>query len=271
MKKIALLLFGFSVLFFSCEKEGNNQIVIENTGIPLISKVLYDGQISVEYVYNQSNLLSEEKSKFHYTKHTYNSENQLITSDFYWDVSMASSNSAVIQAAMERTEWVTPDNTPKSVSHELSYNADGQLFRKSYNRTNDESSDFTEFQYDGGRITKETGYYNGSVMGFTTYEYDSKGNVAKELKYMTSPYGVTELTATTEYEYDDMHNPFQAFKRLTTPGVYTNPNNILKQTYTLNFDVDPYTEKVQVTTNKYEYNSEGYPSKVNGTVEYQYE
>jgi len=84
------------------------------------------------------------------------------------------------------------------------------------------------------------------------------------------PTGIAELTTTTEYEYDNMHNPYQSFERLTTPGVFTNPNNITKETYTLNFDVAPSSEKVQITRNTYEYNDKGYPLKVNNLTEYVY-
>jgi hypothetical protein len=90
------------------------------------------------------------------------------------------------------------------------------------------------------------------------------------MKYIVSSSGIEELSTTTEYEYDNMHNPYQSFKRLVTPGIYTNPNNITKETYTLNFDVDPSIEKVQITEYEYEYNRNGYPIKVNGETEYVY-
>ncbi len=64
------------------------------------------------------------------------------------------------------------------------------------------------------------------------------------LKYNLASNGIAELSTTTEYEYDNMHNPYQSFKRLTNPGVFTNRNNIIKETYILNFDVDPSIEKV---------------------------
>ena len=54
-----------------------------------------------EFTYNEANLVTEEKSKFFYTKHNYNENNQLISSDSYWDLSMASSNSTVVEAGMQ--------------------------------------------------------------------------------------------------------------------------------------------------------------------------
>jgi hypothetical protein len=268
MKKIALIL-TFSLVFLSCEK--NEQLIIENTDIPLISKVIIGGEIYMEYSYNSANLVTEEKSKFHYTRHTYNDMNQLVESNFYWDISMASSNSSVIEAAMNRKEWVNPENTPKSISHKLEYNSEEQLILKSYIRPSSNIPDYQKFLYENDRIVRITGYHNNSISGYTNYIYDDNGNITKQTNYIVSQAGIAELTATTEYEYDNMHNPYQSFKRLTTLGVFTNPNNITKETYTLNFDVDPSIEKVQITENSYEYNDKGYPFKVNGATEYIYQ
>lgn len=267
MKKIALI-FIVSCFFLSCEKE--KQIIVENTDIPLISKVLIGGEIYMEYSYNSANLVIEEKSKFRYSKHTYNDINQLVKSDFYWDMSIASSNSTVLEAAMNRKEWVSPENTPKSISHELDYNSEGQLIQKSFIRPISNTHSYQKFLYDNERILRITGYTDNSISGYTDYIYDDNGNITSQSSYIMSPTGIAELTTTTEYEYDNMHNPYQSFKRLTIPGVSTNPNNITKEIYTLNFEVDPSIEKVQITENSYEYNDKGYPIKVNGVTEIVY-
>lgn len=228
------------------------------------------GEIYMEYSYNSANLLAEEKSKFHYAEHIYNDINVLVKSDIYWDVSMVSSNSAVDDAVMNRKEWVSPENTPKSISHLLEYNSKGQLIRKKYILPSGENRDIVEFLYENGRIVRATGNNNDPLSVYTEYEYDNNGNLIKQSKYIRSSAGIAELRTTTEYEYDNMHNPYQSFKRLMTPGVYTNPNNIIKETYTINFEVDPSIEKVQITENIYEYNDRGYPVKVNGIIEYVY-
>ncbi len=267
MKKLAFAFF-ISLLLFSCEKD--KQSVIENKDIPLISKVLIGGEIYMEYSYNDENLVTEEKNKFHYAKHTYNDINQLITSDFYWDMRIASSNSRVLEEAMNRKEWVNPENTPKSISHKFEYNSKEQLFRKSFIRPSGDNSDVVEFKYENDRIVRITGFNNNSISGYTDYQYDEYGNVIRQTKYMVSSSGNAELTTTTEYEYDNKHNPYQSFKRLITPGIYTNPNNITKETYTIHFEVDPSIEKVQITERTYEYNANGYPIKVNSETEYVY-
>jgi hypothetical protein len=267
MKKISLV-FIISCIFLSCEKD--KQLIIENTDIPLISKVLIGGEIYMEYSYNSANLVNEEKSKFHYTKHTYNDMNQLVKSDFYWDISMASSNSSVIEAAMNRKEWVNPDNTPKSISHVLEYNSNRQLIRTTYNRPSVNNSEYSEFTYGNDRISRQTMYWQNILSYYIDYLYDEKGNLIKESKYYVPSTGIAELWTTTEYEYDNMRNPFHSFKRLMTPGRFTNLNNITKETYTIHFDVDQWTQKVQVTNNSYKYNEKGYPVKENGVTEYMY-
>jgi len=267
MRKLALSL-TFSLVFFSCEKD--NQLIIENTDIPLISKVIIAGESYYEYLYNDANLVTEEKSKFHYTRHIYNDKNQLTKSDFYWDMSMASSDSHVSEAAMNRKEWVNPFNTVKSMIHAFDYNENGQLIRKTYIRLSDSNSEYNEFTYENDRISRKTMYWQNAISYYIDNVYDENGNLIKESKYRVSPTGVSELWTTTEYEYDNMQNPYQSFKRLMNPGRNTNQNNITKETYTIHFEADQWTEKVQITEYTYDYNVNRYPIRVNGEAEYVY-
>ena len=267
MKKIALII-TFSLALFSCEKE--KQLIVENNDIPLISKVLVAGLSYYEYTYNDANLLIEEKSKFHYTKHNYNDNNLLSSSDFYMDPAMFSSDSRVVEASMNRKEWVNPDNTAKSLSKSFEYNDKDQTIKVTYNRPAVSDSEYSLFTFENDRISRQTMYWQNAMSFYIDYIYDEKGNLTKESKYYVPSTGIGELWTTTEYEYDNMHNPFQAFKRLMSPSKFTNPNNITKETYTIYFEVDQWTQKVQITNNTYEYNDNGYPIKVNGEAEYVY-
>jgi hypothetical protein len=268
MKKITIIL-TFSLIFLSCEK--NKQLVIENTGTPLISKVITGGETYYEYSYNEANLLTEEKSKFYYTKHNYNDKNLLTSSEFYLDPAMFSSSSTVLETAMNRKEWVNPDNTPKSLTQTFEYNNNEELTRITYSRPSVSNSEYSEFTYENDRINRQNIYWQNVMSYYIDYLYDEKGNLVKETKYHVSSPGVADLWTTTEYEYDNFRNPFQSFKRLMTPGKYTNQNNITKQTYTIHFEVDLLTQKVQITNNTYEYNDNSYPITVNGEAEYIYQ
>lgn len=267
MKNIALTLF-IALILSSCEKE--KQPTVENTDIPLLSKILINGTLSDEYTYTDANLLFEEKSKFHYARHNYNSQNLLTSSEFYMDLGMASSDSRVVQESLNRIEWVNPENTSKNLTHAYEYNRSGQPARKLFNRLTSSGSEYSEFTIENDRIIRQTMYWDDELTFYTDYEYDDAGNLIKESKFNLLSTGVEELWTTTEYGFDQMHNPYRAFKRLLSPGKYTNPNNITKETYTIHFEVDQWTEKVQVKVNTYEYNGNGYPVKVNGVAEYLY-
>lgn len=268
MKNILLMLF-FSLIFFSCEKE--KQLIVENSNIPLISKVLVAGVSYYEYTYNDANLLNEEKSKFHYTKHNYNDNNLLTSSDFYIDPAMFSSNSRVVEASMNRKEWVNPDNTVKSLTKSFEYYDKDQKIRVTCNRPSVSDSEYSVFTIENDRISKKTMFWQNELSFYIDYIYDEKGNLHKESKYYVLSTGIAELWTTTKYEYDNMQNPFQSFKRLITPSKFTNQNNITKETYTIHFEVDQWTQKVSIINNSYEYNDKGYPIKVNGETEYVYQ
>lgn len=267
MKKLSLI-FVYSLIIFSCEKD--KQLIIENSDIPLISKVLINGELYYEYSYNDVNLIAEGKSKFHYTKHTYDDRNLLTESEFYVDPAMFSSSSQVLEEAMNRKEWVNPDNTTKSLIKFFEYNSKEELIKVTFTRPLVSNSEYSEYEYDDGRICRLTMYWKNEISGHIDFVYDEKGNLIKESKYHVSWEGTDELWTTKEYEFDNMRNPYQAFSRLMAPGKFTNPNNVTKETYTIHFEVDPWTEKVQITQNSYNYNNWGYPVRVNGETEYIY-
>lgn len=267
----SFLLILFLVAFLSsCEK--NKPIIIENIDIPLIIKVLSNGESLVEYSYNNANLLTAEKNKFYYNKHSYNDKNLLIKTDLYYDKGLFSSDPNILAASLNRKEWVNPNNTEKGGVVTFEYNADGNLIRTNYYRIPETKSEFSKFEYDkSGRIAKQSLYWDNQLSYYIDYLYNENGNLIKEIKYHISSTGLAELWTTNEYEFDSLQNPYRAFKRLMTPGIYTNKNNILKETYTLHFEVnDPLIEKVKITLNSYEYFENGYPSLVNGTIQYLY-
>jgi len=267
MRKIAILTV-FSLIFISCEKDvllvmDNQQMIVENTGFPLIIKELSGGDTYKEYTYNDRNLLLEEKSKWFYTSYTYNGNNQLIESEYYVDMGLVSSNLSVLEEAGNREEWVNPDNTEKSLTKSLEYNDRDQMVTVNYIRPSVSHSEYSVFAIENERITKQLMYWKNELSHYIDYIYDERGNLIKESKYRVSSTGITELLTTTEYEYDGMHNPFQSFKRLLTPGINTNPNNIVKEIYTIHFEVDGIAGKVRIKENSYGYNDMGYPIRKN--------
>jgi len=245
-------------------------LIIEDPGIPLLEKVTYGLELSYVYTWNDSYLISEEKSKYFYTRHNYNTKNQLVSSDFYVDPGIYSSDSHIVQASMNRTEWVNADNTAKEMFRTYEYNQNGQLIKYSINRLNTNYKSYSIFEHNAkGQISKETWYSDDKANGNTIYTYNDAGNLSLKTHNNILADGSIKLSTTTEYEFDNKKNPYLLFK-LQIPGIYTNQNNIIKETYSLWFEVDSSIDKVQITETTYEYNNSGYPIKKNGTVEFVY-
>ena len=257
MKKIVLLLFGIIILS-SCEKDNLNKY----RDTPLLSDIYFDRQLCVEYTYNDLCLITEEKAQNYYTKHNYNLKNMLMSSEYYYVINL-----------IYRTGWVNPSNNMAKIQTRLyEYNSEGILTnitdilpttQPTYLKL------YSEFSYEDNRISRQTIYTQNEISSYIDYEYDEKGNMIKETRYNISSEGIGEIWTATEYEFDDKHNPYLAFKNLALPGKYTNPNNITKETYTFYRGID-ISSQHKATTYSYEYNSEGYPTKVNGKEVYIY-
>lgn len=262
--KATIKMFGLILLiaFSSCEK--GESVVYNNTDLGLISQILFDAELTYEYNYNEANQILEEKSKFSYTKHNYEGE-KLVFSDYYWDSRIWSSNSNLLDSAMNRKEWVNPINTEKDSRKSYFYDNNGKLLKSSVHST------ICEFSYDDrDRITRQSFYRDNEKTGYIDFVYDENNNVIKRLHYWILESGQSELQTTTDYEYDNKRNPYKAFNSIMQPGRYTNTNNITKEIYTIHFEVDDTIEKVQITENVYEYNARGYPISKNEFVEYKY-
>ncbi len=266
--QLTLILLLYLAFFTSCKKE--KPVIIEDPGIPLLEKVMFGLELYKVYTWNESFLISDEKSKFFYTRHNYNNQNQLVSSDFYVDPGIYSSDSHIAQATMNRTEWVNADNTAKEMFRTYEYNQNGQLIKYSINRINTNYKSYSSFEYNAkGQISKETWYSDGKATGNTIYTYIDAGNLILKTRNDILADGTFKLSTTTNYEFDDKKNPYLLFK-MQIPGIYTNQNNIIKETYTLWFEVDAYIDKIQITETTYEYNDSGYPVMKDGTVEFVY-
>jgi hypothetical protein len=273
MNAMKLKITFFSLLFasvlLSCQKE--EQLIVENTGLSLLSKVNIDNQPFYEYSYTSTNLVSEEKSKYDFTKHTYNEKNLLLSTDFYGNLDILSSDPLVSETAINKKDWVTPANGSKGGTIKYEYNSNEQLIKTIYTRPQSVSSEYSEFSYDANnRISRQIMYWENKETGHTDYLYDDKGNLVKESLFSQPATGAAELSTTTQYEFDNQQNPFRSFSRLVTPGIYTNINNITKETYTIHPNTSSGTAKIQVTATTYTYNAKTYPVIKNSNIEFVY-
>jgi hypothetical protein len=256
-----LLLFGLFIAT-ACEKE--HTPVVENVGLPLIVKEFYSDELYHEFTYNEQSLLKERKSKWFYALYHYNEHNQISSYEMYEDPGIYSSNWETAEAAMNRTEWVNPENT--KISARATYTYEGvKLASITVTSIPGFGENTTVFSYDdNGRIEDQTFYSRTVVNGRKVYTYDDRGNVILEEQYYSSA-----LICTRSFEYDNKHNPFKVFNKQGTPGIYTNENNIVMETLVL-MDNTPGVDSVQVTESTYEYNNQGYPVTKDGFIRYEY-
>jgi hypothetical protein len=249
-------------MLFSCEDYFDGPPREMGNGT-LLKEALINGETHYKYTYNEAGFVLEEKTKFHYSKYTYNSLNKIIQSDHYWDERLASSSSYVLDELAKVTQWISPENAEKDSYHIYQYGRDGHLKKISSYRLNNGYSDVTVYSFNKkGRISRSTYFHNNKEAGFRNYFYDSRGNLIKEQHYCILNDGTEQLQTTTEYTLDNKINPYYSFRKLLKPGRNTNPNNIIKQTYRLHMEVDDFIDKVQVTEYDYKYNSSGYPTQM---------
>jgi hypothetical protein len=259
----------FSTIILSCKKE--EPLLVENSGVPLLSKVIIDNQPCFEYVYNKTNLISEIKSIFYYTIYQYNDKDQIVSTDYYVNYDILSSDPKISATALTRKEWISPNSSNKAYTINYEYNNSEQLIKTTYSRPLSGSSEYSEFSYDGtNRISRQTLHWDKNVSGYIDYSYDMEGNLIKEILYYIPLNGIAELSTTTLYVFDNKRNPYNSFRKEMTPGIYTNLNNIIKETYGIHLSDKQGTEKDQVTETTYTYNDKGYPVSKNTNVEYVY-
>lgn len=271
--KLFTFLLIFVVALLSCKKEYiADPAAPGNVYVPKLAKILVDNAASYEYVYNDSNLIRQEKSKFDFTLHHYNAKGQLSYTEYYDNDAILSNDQSVSETAINNVAWVTMESGKKSSVISYLYNDNGQLIKTNTVRPGSECSEYSNFTYDANnRITRQTMYFENIVTGYIDYEYDAKGNMTSEKLYNTPADADPELITSTAYSFDSEPNPMRANSKLLIPGMNSNPNNITKETYTIYFTAEQGTNDVQITENAYKYNGLGYPVSRNGDVTYVYE
>lgn len=273
IKIITVCLF-FVTIFLSCKKEDLSDAAGHSSGnafVPVLSKVMIDNQSAYEYLYNDAGLLWEKMSKLDFTMNQYNTAGQLISSKYYGNDDVLSSDASVSDKAMAATAWVTIASGKEGGTVAYEYNSNGQLIKTTTTRPSIAFSEYSLFTYDANnRINKQTMYWENAATGYIEYVYDNKGNLTSETLYNLPASGTAELTTDTKYTYDSQANPFKVSNKLQVPGINTNVNNILKETYTIHISADKASDKVVVTENSYKYNALGYPVSQNDNITFVY-
>ncbi|GAA4315996.1 hypothetical protein GCM10023183_37040 [Nibribacter koreensis] len=155
-------------------------------------------------------------------------------------------------------------------SIEYTYNSGGQLTQMNLTSSLFGSSPVIRYtlEYNGSGqvskiITSQANPFTGSGLQqteYSTFTYDSKGNIQKESVYTGT--GAGELDYTIDYTYDNNVNPANALEKLIR-GV-SSPNNILTA---ITKGADGTVFQDESYSNVYKYNSDNYPTEFTQTMQ----
>jgi len=150
---------------------------------------------------------------------------------------------------------------------EFEYDNTGRLTRKLHyfiNNGNDQLVSYQTYEYDSIQIVRlNICNPQGQINQYHDYQYDGNGNVTTDDYYLTESGSGAKLQSHSVFEFDDKKNPYIIFAEEGKPGLFTNRNNIVKETSVF---YNAGGESQNSVQNTFEYNTLGYPVKANDLV-----
>jgi YD repeat-containing protein len=247
------------MILLSCTKEKAEDPCHDPS---LIRQIKMGSLANQAFTYNNNCQIFEFIEPYSYKKFTYNNLNQLTKIEQAQSINPLS---CAIGGADDGSQ-ADPRKAKITQYYEFEYNSTGTISKRSnfyiYNDVPQLNS-YQIYHYTNNQ-TDSIKTYNpsGQMNLFSTYFYDNNGNINKEAYYIIKNNTEKSLLFVNEYTYDDKNNPYQVLAGEGTPGIFTNKNNILSQTYT--YFVSGSEDKTQ-NSYTYEYNSLGNPVKINTT------
>jgi len=259
---------GFLIIVLTIITSCSNDPIVMD-GSYSIKSIVSNGAVIAKFIYNKNNKIVEDQSFYFCNKFIYDDNGRLIKQEIAVDPDIYSSTFHI------KSELMTSQNSTFTSNRIFEYNAKGKLLtQKYYIKKNDqfEYTSMISLEYVGDRIVKYNLHNEQNIITqFNTYEYDGKGNVLneKQYSYLSAVGSQPNLIRKTSFKYDNKNNPFEIYKYLGYPGLYTNTNNIIESNSVLYEDI-PGIEKFTTSKTTYEYNTKGYPIKMNNSEEYKY-
>jgi hypothetical protein len=241
----------------SCAKDKYEDPCSDNSLIRSVKSGNIDNE---QLVYNGNCQVYEYIQEFMYKKYIYNDQNQLKKVEIVVSTNPAS---CFMQPGATGEVFTDPRKAKPGQNYTFEYDASGNRIKKSVFFLRDGTMQLTSYQtyeYQNNLISAIHIFNTqDQLMQKYVYIYEN-GNVSQE-KYYSVENGTTEkLLRVHSYKYDDRLNPYKVLVSEGQPGIYTNNNNILSDSvkHFYNDVVNEY-----VTNYTYEYNTSGFPSKVN--------
>lgn len=223
------LIFFFTILFFSCEKNST-----EEQNSAQLHFIKSDGKIEHSFAYNDDNLLIKE-NKFYFCDKVPSDEFFYI----YTGTKLDTIKSVIRSRSSSSTALCDPAYDLYSYAK---FDYDNQNRLSKIIQSNDQ---VRTFQYNAqGFIEKQTISFPGYDDFIITYKRDAAGNMIEQ----TDSQGNKQ-----QYEFDNKINPYYLMKKNTDiiTAHYNSPNNVVK------------IKSANSTTEiRYEYNRAGLPVKM---------
>ena len=260
---------GFLIIVLTIITSCSNDPIVMD-GSYAIKSIVSNGAVTAKFIYNDNNKIVEDQSFYFCNKFIYDDNGRLIKQEIAVDPDIYSSTFHI------KSDLMTSQNSTFTANRIFEYNAEGKLItQKYYIKKNDqfELTSMNSIEYVGDKMVKWNLHNDqNTITQFYTYEYDGKGNVIKEKQYSYLSAVGTEpkLVSEVSFKYDDKNNPFKIYKQLGHPALYTNTNNVIESNSVLYEDV-PGINKFSTSKTTFEYNTKGYPIKVNNNEIYKYD
>jgi hypothetical protein len=252
MKKYTIFIILVFLCFTTCKKEDN--LYYSDT---LLSQV-NSGDLAVHgLTYNSNYLIHESTEPFTYKRFSYDADNILKKVEEAYSFNAFSC--VMIPGQSPESD---PRKAKISVYSEFEYDNALKLIKKSnyfINSGNPQLVSYQTYAYGNDKIVKLSSFNpQGQLTQYHDYTYDENGNLTRDDQYIST--SEIKLVNSIIYEFDNKNNPFQVFACEGEPGLYTNINNILKET---SVSYNGTAESQYIRTNIYEYNSLDYPVRIN--------
>lgn len=258
MKK--LLVFALGISLFSCSKDeapGNNQPVEEAlsfvktgaNGDIILDENIYqaDGKIKTRIGYKDHSLgIVSSKSDYSYEN------GRLMQTESQMDLS---SSTSATQYSYSKSDF--------------EYNNSGLVTQRNhYRKENDqyELISFSVFTYNNEQLPVRENRYmpDGTLYGYSTYVYNSDGNVTELKNYsVTGPGSAHALTLKQSFKYDAKNNPYTRVYHLTENIPFSVNHNNITETTTVNYAINAQGISSTSTTSYQSYNNNGFPTNMN--------
>lgn len=255
MKIYTLLIIVAFLCFTSCKKEDKTENLYYSD--ILLSQV-NSGDLAVHgLTYNSAYLIHESTEPFTYKRFSYNDQNFLLKVEMAYSFNEFSCSMLPGQSLES-----DPRKAKISQYSEFEYDAGLRLIKKStyfINNGNSQLNYYQTYDYVNAKIVKLNMFNpQGLLIQYDDYIYDDNGNITRDDQYSNNS-GIN-LIKSVIYEFDNKNNPYLVFACEGNPGIYTNKNNITKETSVY------YNGTAESSSNiiihSYEYNSLDYPLKI---------